>query len=146
MKWSSRFWGSTDEKSIYELTDVQRESKVLQERIKCWVDSIMPQPATQDWTSGGMMPWIAKFDLVGNLSLNNLQAKIDTFKGTCLCHKRSSAAPLLWNWEIFCMIYANECYRVERDKKYSFASLLHNYEILSLILIPETYRNPINIK
>jgi hypothetical protein len=49
----------------------------------------MPQSATQDWTSGGIMPRIAKFDLVCNLPLNNLQAKTNTFKKTCLCQIRS---------------------------------------------------------
>jgi hypothetical protein len=38
------------------------------------------------------MPRIAKFDLVGNLPLNNLQAKTNTFKETCLCQIRSVAA------------------------------------------------------
>jgi hypothetical protein len=39
-----------------------------------------------------MMPRAAKFSFVGNLSRKSLQTKIDTFSGTCLFHKRSSAA------------------------------------------------------
>jgi hypothetical protein len=51
-----------------------------------------PQPVTQDWASGGMIPRIAKFVLVDNPFLNNFQAKIDTFKGTCLCQVKFTVA------------------------------------------------------
>ncbi|MCI42190.1 hypothetical protein A2U01_0063426, partial [Trifolium medium] len=39
-----------------------------------------------------MIPRETKLSFVGNLSLNSLQAKIETFKGTCLCQTSSSAA------------------------------------------------------
>jgi hypothetical protein len=39
-----------------------------------------------------MIPRIAKFVLVDNPFLNNFQAKIDTFKGTCLCQVKFTVA------------------------------------------------------
>jgi hypothetical protein len=41
-KWSARFWGSTDEKPINNLTDDQREPKILQEINKSWADKTGP--------------------------------------------------------------------------------------------------------
>jgi hypothetical protein len=69
MKWSCRFWGSTAEKPIQDLTNAQREPKVLQERNKCCTDSTPPHPDTQSWASGRIMPRLTKFVFVGNLTL-----------------------------------------------------------------------------
>jgi hypothetical protein len=92
-KWSGTVWASVAEKPIQERTITHREPKVLQERNKCWVDSMPPQPDTQNWTSGEMIPRATKFVFVGSRSRRRLYAKMETFRGTCLCHTRSSTSP-----------------------------------------------------
>ncbi|KAK2388369.1 putative polygalacturonase [Trifolium repens] len=39
------------------------------------------------------MPRATKFDFVSSLSRRRRHAKIEIFRGTCLCYTRSSAAP-----------------------------------------------------
>ncbi|MCI31977.1 hypothetical protein A2U01_0053189 [Trifolium medium] len=65
---------------------------MLQEINKCCADSIPPHPVTQDRVAEGMIPRIVKLSFVGNLSRNSLQAKIDTFRGICLCQMRFAPA------------------------------------------------------
>jgi hypothetical protein len=71
-KWWARVGGSTDDKSFHDLTDDQIEQKILQEINKCLADSMSPHPVTQDWASVVMIPQVAKFIFVGNLSLSQL--------------------------------------------------------------------------
>jgi hypothetical protein len=100
-KWSGRVWASADEKPIQERTSAHKVPNVLHERNKCWADSIPPQPDTQKWTSGDIMPRATKFDFVGNRSRRRRHAKMETFRGTCLCHTRSSASPRVnESWEV----------------------------------------------
>jgi hypothetical protein len=74
---------------------------VPHERNKWWAESVPPQPVTQRARSGERMPRVTKFVFVGNLSRKRRHAKIDTFRGTCLCHSRSSAAPKgTASWEV----------------------------------------------
>jgi hypothetical protein len=94
-------WASVDEKSIQEWTSAHKVPTVLNKRNKCWADSIPPQPDTQKWTSGGIMSRATKFDFVGNWSRRRRHAKIETFRGTYLCHTRSSASPRVnKSWEV----------------------------------------------
>jgi hypothetical protein len=100
-KWSDRWGESTPEKPIHARTRDQRKPKVLQDRNKCWAVSIPPQPNTQKWDAGVMMPRVTKFVFVGNLSRKSLQAKIITFKGIYLCEIRSSATSKVTGcWEV----------------------------------------------
>jgi hypothetical protein len=72
----------------------------MQERNKCWADSTLLQPDTQKWVAGAIMPRDTQITFVGNLSLNSLHAKMDAFKGTCLCQMKSSVASkviVCWN-------------------------------------------------
>jgi hypothetical protein len=103
-KWSKIVCAPTAEKSIQDRTSGQSEPKVLHDRNKCWADSIPPHPAMQKWCSGEIMPRVTKFVFVGNWLRKRRHTKIDTFKGSCLCHIRSSAAPkvnwVLWSQEL----------------------------------------------
>jgi hypothetical protein len=60
-KLSAKCRGSTDDKSIKDLTDDQREPKMLQEINKCSADSMSPHPITQDWAYGVMIPRVTKW-------------------------------------------------------------------------------------
>jgi hypothetical protein len=92
-KCSGRAWASTAEKPIHDRTSPHNEAKVLHEINICWAVMMPPQPVTQRWASGEMMPRATKFDFVGSRSRRRRHAKMETFKGTCLCHTRSSAVP-----------------------------------------------------
>jgi hypothetical protein len=104
-KWSEIVWVSAAEKPIQERTRAHKEPKVLQDRNKCWADSMPPQPDTQNWTSAEMIPRATKFVFVGSRSRRRRHAKMETFRGTCMCHTRSSTSPSVsesWKVKSWC--------------------------------------------
>jgi len=64
-------------------------TKNSQWRNKWVADSSNPHPATHLMVVGWRMSRLKRLILVGSLSQRNLQARIKTFKGTCLCQTNS---------------------------------------------------------
>jgi hypothetical protein len=86
-KWYERWEESTPGKPIQAQMSNQRGPSVelFQYQTPLQLD-------TQKWDAWVMMYRVTKLVFVGNLSRKSLQAKIETFKGTCLCQISSSAA------------------------------------------------------
>jgi len=101
LKCSMTCWGSTKYTPIQVSTSCQRELKVEQWIIRCYVVSFWPHPDTHNWESMGITPRCNKLSFVDHLLRKSRQAQIDTFRGTFLCHTASETAS--WSW-ISCLI------------------------------------------
>ena len=95
-RWSYKESGSADDIPIQDLTMLHKGVKTGQERNKWCAVSNPPHSVTQKCESWEMMLHITKLSLVGNLLHISLQAKTDTFKGTCLCQMKSEVTSTPW--------------------------------------------------
>jgi len=88
VKWSSILRGSTPDIPIQDLICCHKVPKVGQWINKCGTVSSKPHPVTHMTASASITPRLRRLFLVGNLSRNNRQAKMETFSDTCLCQIR----------------------------------------------------------
>jgi len=88
--------GSTPATPIQDLICCNNELKTSQWRNKWDVFSSWSHSATHLTASCWIMLRLTRLFLVGNLSRNNLQAKIDTLRGTYLCQTKSPITSGEW--------------------------------------------------
>jgi hypothetical protein len=93
IKWSRNEFRSAEEIPIQDFTRPHKGAKAGQERNTWWAVSNPPQPnTTHSRASWKMILRLAKLSFVGNLLRKSLQAKTETFRGTCLCQIKSAVA------------------------------------------------------
>jgi len=94
-KWLETLLESTSTNPIHSRNCSHNDAKDVHDRNKCSAISFMPHPATQRVASDCKIPLAVRFAFIGKRSLRRLQAKIDTFKGTCWCQAKSKALSVL---------------------------------------------------
>lgn len=90
LKWLLMELGSTPATPNQDLIYCHKELNKSQWMNKWDIVSSWSHPTIQLAASCWMMPHLTRLFLVGNLSCNNLHAKIDNFRGTCLCLNKIS--------------------------------------------------------
>ena len=71
-KWLCNWFGLTNATPIHNLTRLQREARVGQDRNTWWAVSDVPQPATYNCNSWEIMPLVTKWsNVIGSSMINN---------------------------------------------------------------------------
>jgi len=90
IKWCPSSPGWTEKIPSHFHTWDHSSFEILHWRKRCWVVSVIPQPATQVVSVVGKTPRCAKLSLVGTLFRRRRHTNIDTFEGTCQCQTSST--------------------------------------------------------